>query len=128
MRAMLSRSLRLWLASVVAAACIDFAVLGQAQPRGVTFALAMLVLPFAGLVMRNYAAMAAGSGDSMAAVLTLLVMAVYIVVVVVEQTQPEFPWFRIGAVAGLAAVAGLRLRWLRMMALPAVLPAGRLAA
>lgn len=123
LRALLWRCLRLWLISLAGAACIDFAVLGRLELRGPVFLLAMLMLPCAGFVLRNYAVMPARQGSIMAVVTTLLI----VVAVGLQQVRPQLPWYWLGSGMALAAVAGLCWRWRRMMALPPLLPAGRLA-
>ena len=123
LRALLWRCLRLWLISVAGVACIDFAMLGRLQLRGPVFVLAMLMLPSAGFVLRNYATMPARQSSVMAVVTAILVF----VAVGLQQMRPELPWYWIGSAVALAAVAGLCWRWRRMMTLPPLLPAGRLA-
>jgi hypothetical protein len=124
LRTLLWRCLRLWLISLTGAACIDFAVLGRLELRGPVFVLAMLMLPCAGFVLRNYAVMPARQGSLMATGTAMLGFAA----VGVQQLRPELPWYWIGGGVALVAVAGMRWRWRRMMALPPLLPAGRLAA
>jgi uncharacterized protein YunC (DUF1805 family) len=124
-RALLFRCLRLWLISLAGAACIDVAMFGEL--RGVTYALAMLTLPFAGLTLRNYAAMRRRTGDAAAVVVTLLLVLAYIAALMMERMLPAFPWFWAGSMVALATAAGLRLGWRRLLSLPPALPAGRLA-
>jgi hypothetical protein len=53
------RCLRLWLLSLAAIICVDAVVMGRFEVRGITVALGALMLPFAGLLLRDYASMPA---------------------------------------------------------------------
>jgi hypothetical protein len=122
---LLFRCLRLWLLSLACAMCIDLATFGQL--RGITFMLATLMLPVAGLVLRNYALMPARSSEAVAIAGTVLLVAGCIAALWVEEMLPAFPWAWAGGAMLLASAAGLYLRWRQMLALPPALPAGRLA-
>jgi hypothetical protein len=125
-RTLLFRCLRLWLISLVCAACIDIATFGQL--RGVTVMLAMLMLPVAGLVLRNYAVMSARSGEMVAIIGTILLVTACIAALWAERMLPGFPWGWAASGVALASAAGLYLRWRHLMSLPPLLPAGRLSA
>jgi len=122
---LLFRCLRLWLLSLACAACIDLATFGQL--RGITLLLATLVLPIAGLVLRNYAVMSARSDEMVAIVGTILLVAACIAALWAERMLPGFPWEWAAGGVTLASAAGLYLRWRHLMSLPPLLPAGRLA-
>jgi hypothetical protein len=122
---LLFRSLRLWLLSLACAMCIDLATFGQL--RGITFMLATLMLPVAGLVLRNYAVMSRQSGEVVTIAGTVLLVTACIAALWVEEMLPAFPWGWAGGGVLLASAAGLALRWRWLVALPPVLPAGRLA-
>jgi hypothetical protein len=124
---LLFRCLRLWLISALAIGCIDAVILGQLEVRGITYALAMLVLPFAALVLRDYASAPARPNGVLAVVMSSLVVAAYIALSVVDQMHPGLPLFWFGNCVGLVTAIVLRLRWQQVIALPPVLPAGRLA-
>lgn len=127
MKTLMRRWLLLWLVSVAAIVCIDFVVLGQSQMRGVTFALAMMVLPFAGLLMRDYAGSPYRPSSIVAVATSFLVLSAYLVLAFVSQMHPELPLFWFGSGVALLTVMVLGLRWRQLMALPPLLPAGRLA-
>jgi hypothetical protein len=124
-RTLLFRCLRLWLLSFVGAVCIDVVIFGQL--RGVTYALAMLSIPFAGLTLRNYAAMRPSTGDMASLAGLLLLVLIYIAALMMEKLLPAFPWFWTGNAIALVSAIGLNMGWRRMMALPPGLPAGRLS-
>jgi len=124
-RTLLFRCLRLWLLSLAGAVCIDVAIFGGL--RGVTYALAMLTLPFAGLTLRNYAAMQPRTGETAALAATLFVVLAYIAALMMASMLPAFPWFWAGSAVALASAVGLVLGWRRMLAAPPALPAGRLS-
>lgn len=127
MGTLLFRWLRLWLVSALAILCVDFATLGQWQLRGITFALAMLVLPFAGLLMRDYGASPPRLNSMLAMVTSLLVVAAYVALAIADQMHPGLPLFWFGGGVALLSVIVLALRWNQLMTLPPMLPAGRLA-
>jgi hypothetical protein len=122
---LLFRCLRLWLISLVCAACIDIATFGQL--RGVTVMLATLMLPVTGLVLRNYAVMSARSGEMVAVVGTVLLVTACIAAVWSERMLPGFPWGWGAGGVTLVSAAGLYLRWRHLLSLPPLLPAGRLS-
>lgn len=124
-RMLLWRCLRLWLMSLLCAACIDLATFGHL--RGVTVMLATLMLPVAGLLLRNYAVMSARSGEMVAVFGTILLVAACITALWAERILPGFPWGWAAGGVTLASAAGLYLRWRYLLRLPPALPAGRLA-
>jgi hypothetical protein len=128
LRTLLLRCLRLWLISVASVVCVECFVYGQLQLRGPVFALAVSMLPFAGLLMRNYARLPARPSDSMVVAMVIAGIAIPSVAVVLERMYQDWPWYWLGGGVALATLIGLRLRWRHMMALPPVLPATRLAA
>jgi hypothetical protein len=119
------RCLRLWLLSLAAIICIDAVVMGRFEVRGITVALGALMLPFAGLLLRDYAGaprqpnmlltdgQRGGGGGLHCA----------------GGGGPDAP----GPAVVLVQRAGggrcaLRLRWQQLVAAPVALPVGRLAA
>lgn len=127
MRTLLFRALRLWLLASLCVAGVDVVMQGGLKIRGVTFLIAMLLLPCAGLVLRNYAAIPAHTRETPATALMLAMVLVCTLLPLLAYTQPGLPWFGFGGAIGIGAVIGLWLRWRQVMALPPVLPAGRLA-
>lgn len=127
MRTLLFRCLRLWLLSSVAVACIDIAMLGTLEVRGVSYVLSMGMLPFSGLALRNFAVLPTRLSESrLMAVLTMVAIA-DIMLIVFSRSRPGLPLFWLGTAVAVAGLAGLWLRWQHVVALPPVLPAGRLA-
>jgi hypothetical protein len=124
---LLFRCLRLWLISTVAIVCIDVVSLGRLELRGITYALSMLTLPFACLLMRDYASAPAVPRALLPMGMSLLVVAAYIALAVAEQAHPGLPLFWCGSGVALVTVIVLGLRWRELTALPPLLPAGRLA-
>lgn len=122
------RCLRLWALAALAIFCIDAIVLGQLAPRGLTFALAMLMLPFAGFLLRDYASMTLQQNPILMVVVSTLVVVIYIALAVVDQMHPGLPLFWFGGAVGAATVLALRQRWQQLLALPPALPSGRMAA
>jgi hypothetical protein len=121
------RSLRLWALSVLAIISIDMIVLGQFELRGITFVLAMLMLPFAGLLLRDYAGAPLQQNPVVNVVVSTLVVVIYIALALVDQAHPGLPLFWFGGAVGAATVVALRLRWQQLMSSPPALPAGRMA-
>ncbi|MYM66952.1 hypothetical protein GTP45_08945 [Pseudoduganella sp. FT55W] len=125
---LLFRCLRLWLISAVAAIAIDAAVLGQFELRGITYALAMLMLPFSVMLLRDYASAAAQPNTVLTVATTTLVVLAYIALAGLDQKYPGLPLFWLGSIVWAATAVTLVLRWRRWGAAPVLLPAGRLAA
>lgn len=123
---LLRRFLLVWLVSLACVLCIDFAILGRVEVRGVTFGLAMLMLPLSGAMLRNYATMPATHSELGPIIVTVLIVMVCMMALILAHAQPAFPWYSIGAGIALATAAGLCWRWRQLMALPPVVPAGRL--
>ncbi|MTV38469.1 hypothetical protein [Duganella radicis] len=127
MGALLFRSLRLWLMCTVAVVGIDAVILGQPQVRGITFALAALVLPFVPVLMRDYAAAPPRPNMLLNIVVITLVVVADIALAIVDQMHPDLPLFWFGAGVALVTAIVMRLRWQQLVALPPMLPACRAA-
>jgi hypothetical protein len=125
---LLRRFLNVWLVSLACVLCIDFAILGRLEVRGLTVGLAALMLPLSGAMLRNYAAMPARHSDLGPVIVTVLIVMICMMALILAHVQLDLPWYWIGGGLALATAIGLRWRWNRMMALPTVLPAGRLVA
>ncbi|TFW29646.1 hypothetical protein [Duganella callida] len=123
---LMQRFLRMWGVLLVAVMLIDLLCLGRM--RGLGFALAMLMLPAGGLLLRRYATMPVQRSEGPAILMTLAVVAGTIGATVMSWADPAPPWVGIGAAFGVAAAVGLYLRWRQLVAMPPVLPAGRLLA
>jgi hypothetical protein len=123
----LRRALVVWLVSLACLACLDSVLAGHLSLRGVSFAMAMIVLWTVTPLLRNYAvAPAQRLGVTWTVVIVIMVL-VCLGAVGLLKAAPNFPWYEVGSVAGLGAVIYMALRWRALMALPPVLPAGRLA-
>jgi hypothetical protein len=123
----LRRALLVWLVSLACAAVIDSTLAGHPTLRGASFALAMGVLWTLTPLLRNHAIMPARIRNLEWTVIIALVVLVCLGAVATARVTPNFPWYGLGAVAGISALVRLALRWRALMALPPVLPAGRLA-
>jgi hypothetical protein len=121
------RALLVWLVSLACAAVIDSTLAGHPTLRGASFALAMGVLWTLTPLLRNHAVVPPRIRNLEWTVIIVLVVLVCLGAVVTARVTPNFPWYGLGAVAGISAVVRLALRWRALMALPPVLPAGRLA-
>lgn len=124
---MLLGFVQVWLATLVCVTVIDSFLLGHAGLRGVNFVLWVLLLPMACLLVRNYAAMQAHGRELESLALTVPFVVLCMALLVLSYAQPGIPWFWLGGAMGLATALVLRLRWNKLMTLPPVLPAGRLA-
>jgi hypothetical protein len=122
------RCLRLWLLSLVAIICIDAVALGRLEVRGITMVLAALMLPFAGLLLRDYASMPRQPNAMLTATASVAVVVAYIALAVLDQIYPGLPLFWFSAAIVAATGVALRLRWQRLVAAQVAFPAGRLAA
>ncbi len=126
MRTLLGRYLRLWLICMLSVVGIDYALQDTFQLQGTTYLLGMLMLPFAALMMRNFATARPQSANWGVVGLPLLVMIPYLMAITFSRYLPDDLLFSLGSVVGLASLIGLRWRWQHMMKQPPVLPASRL--
>lgn len=124
--ALLKRFLRVWLVTVACAATIDMVMHGAPHLYASTCVLSALMLPLACTLLRDYAKMPASTNPTAILIATFLTIFSYLMMLGVERTWPAFPVFWVCAAIVLASLLALRWRWRRFMALPAVLPAGRL--
>lgn len=124
---LLRRALAVWLVSLVCAVGLDSALAGHAALRGANFAFAMGMLWTLAPLLRNYAVMPARRLGQAWTILTFVVVVLFVVTAALQQSVPDMPWYEMGSVAGIGALIYLGLRWRALMALPPVLPAGRLA-
>lgn len=124
---LLRRALAVWLVSLGCAVVLDSALAGHATLRGTSFAAAMAMLWMLAPLMRNYALMPARRLGQAWTLLAFVVAMLFLVAVALQQIVPDMPWYEVGGAAGLFALIYLGLRWRTLMALPPVLPAGRLA-
>jgi bacteriorhodopsin len=88
----------------------------------------MLMAPLSIAMLRNYAAMPATQNELGPVIITVLIVTACMMALILSHVEPAFPWYWIGSGIALATAIGLCWRWRRMMALPPVIPAGRLAA
>ncbi|CAN7570481.1 hypothetical protein [Duganella sp. LjRoot269] len=126
-RTLLTRFLLVWLAAFACAAGLDAAIVGGPPLRGATFVMAMAVLPFGLILLRDYAGMPFSYNHTMILGGCFAGAVVYLVAMQVERSVPGMPWFWLGGALALLSVLAMGLRWQRMMALPQAFPAGRLA-
>lgn len=126
--ALLRRFLRVWLVAASCAACLDMVMLGALRLSASTCLLSALLLPLSCTLLRNYATMPASSNHTASLVATFVATMAYLIVLGIERTVPALPLFWLAAAIVPASLLALRWRWQRLMALPAVLPAGRLLA
>jgi hypothetical protein len=124
--AMLRGFFTVWLATLVGVTGIDSLVQGQLELRGVTFMLATLILPLACMMLRNYVVMPTVNTPPWSA-WTVLYAIVCNVILSVVNARYDVPWFWLGGVVAAASLLELLRRWRVLLALPPVLPAGRLA-
>lgn len=123
---LLKRFLRVWLVTVACAATIDMVMHGAPQLYASTCVLSALMLPLACTLLCDYAKMPASTNQTATLIATFLTIVAYLMMLGVERTWPAFPVFWVCAAIVLASLLALGWRWRRLMALPAVLPAGRL--
>lgn len=124
---MLRDFLKVWLVTLLCIIAIDSFVLGHAGLRGATFVLWMLLLPMSCSLTRNHAVIQTGGRELESLALLLPFMVMCIVLMLLTHVLPGMPWFWLGGAIGVVTVLVWRLRWQKLMALPPVLPAGRLA-
>lgn len=122
------RCLRLWALSLAAIVCIDAVIMGRFEVRGITVALGALMLPFAGLLLRDYASVPRQPNAMLTAAVSVGVVVAYIALAVVDQIHPGLPLFLFSAVVVAATGVALRWRWQQLVDAPVAFPAGRLAA
>ncbi|MYN28344.1 hypothetical protein [Duganella levis] len=123
----LRRALAAWLVSLACVAGLDSVLADHLSLHGVSFAMSMVVLWTVTPLLRNYAvAPAQRLGVTWTVVIVIMVL-VCLGAVGLLQLAPNFPWYEVGSVAGLGALIYMVLRFRALMALPPVLPAGRLA-
>ncbi|GJJ04162.1 hypothetical protein RugamoR64_47000 [Duganella rhizosphaerae] len=124
--ALLARFLRVWLLAAAVAFLVDMLLIGAPRIYGSTFLLAALLLPFSCVLLRDYAVTPASHRQMTTLTWTFVSMLAYLVALAAENNLPELSLFWVGGAVMLVTLLVLRWRWLRLMALPAVLPAGRL--
>ncbi|SDF70351.1 MULTISPECIES: hypothetical protein [unclassified Duganella] len=127
-KTLLRRFFCVWLVTLVCAVVLDSVAMGRFGLRGSSFALAMGMLWVARPLMRDYATMQPDSGRLDGMVAIVLVTLIILAIMAVADRAPAFPWYEIGVASGIAAAINLAMRWRKLMAMPPVLPAGRLAA
>lgn len=125
--AMLRGFFMVWLAALAGVVCIDFLINGQAGMRGATFILAVLLLPLACLLPRNYAVAQAANTSTSWVTLTVLYVIVCNFLMSIANSLTDVPWFWLGAAIAAVSLLELCRRWRKLVLLPPVLPAGRLA-
>lgn len=123
----LRRALAVWLVSLACVLCLDSALAGHPSLHGVSFAMSMVVLWTVTPLLRNYAVAPARRLGVTWTVVIVFVVLVCLGAVGLLQAAPNFPWYAVGSVAGIGAVIYMSLRLRALMALPPVLPAGRLS-
>ncbi|MRW82533.1 hypothetical protein GJ698_00320 [Pseudoduganella sp. FT26W] len=126
-RTLLRRFLGVWLASVACVTCLDSFMLGHLALRGINFAIAMAFLWSAVSLLDNYAVKRPHAGGLNRSLLLMLIVLGFLVAMVLNRIQSTFPWYQAGCLLGIGAVIRVALAWRKLMALPPVLPAGRLA-
>ncbi|RFP19039.1 MULTISPECIES: hypothetical protein [unclassified Duganella] len=124
--ALLARFLRVWLLACAVAFVVDMLLIGAPRIYGSTFLLAALLLPFSCVLLRDYAVIPASHRQMTTVAWTFVAMLAYLAALAAENKLPELPLFWIGGAIMLVTLLVLRWRWQRLVALPAVLPAGRL--
>ncbi|NYE59830.1 hypothetical protein FHW58_000982 [Duganella sp. 1224] len=124
---LLRRALAVWLVSLACAVALDSTLAGRLTLRGLSFMLAMSMLWTVTPLLRNYAiAPARRLGMQWTAVIVIMVVAC-LTMLAMSRLVSHFAWYEVGSAIGFGALAYLALRWRTLMALPPVLPAGRLA-
>lgn len=125
--AMLRGFFTVWLVALVCVCCIDFLIQGEVGLRGISFMLAALVLPLACKLPRDYAVAQATDKSTSWIAVSVPYMIVCNVLMALANTRYQLPWFWLGGVIAAVSLLELYLRWRKLLALPPVLPAGRLA-
>ena len=127
-KAMLLRFMLIWTAATACVIGIDSMLAGAWTLTGVALTLAALMLSFASLMLRDYAALPARRGPIVMVVCMMLVMATYMLALLAERKMPAafLWWLSAGMIIGSAVL--LRWRWQRMIGRPPAFPAGRMAA
>lgn len=125
--AMLRSFFMVWVTSLLCVTAIDFLVQGQTLVRGPTLMLAVLLLPLACLLPRNYALIQATNKGPAWITLTVLYVIVCNILLSLANARQGVPWFWLSGVVAAISLLELYRRWRKLLALPPVLPAGRLA-
>lgn len=125
---LLLRFLGVWLVTLACAVLLDSIAAGELALHGGSFALAMGMLWLARPLLRNYATVKADGARLDGMIAVVLVALIILAIMAVVERGAALPWHAIGVVLGIAAILDLARCWRRLMALPPVLPAGRLAA
>lgn len=123
---LLRRFAKIWLVVVAALMCLHFAMTGRfwsAYP----FAQASLTLPFACLMLRDYARMDVSPRTWRTGVRTLCFIAASAVYIGIVSQSRDFPWLIPATIVAVGSLLVLWRRWVAMMQAPPAFPAGRLA-
>ncbi|MYM81226.1 hypothetical protein GTP44_04540 [Duganella sp. FT50W] len=125
--AMLRGFFMVWLAALVCVCCIDFVIQGEVGLRGISFMLAILLLPLACKLPRDYAVAQATDKSTSWIAVSVPYMIVCNVLLSLVNARYQLPWFWLAGVIAVVSLLVLCRRWRKLLALPPVLPAGRLA-
>jgi len=124
--ALLRRFAILWLASTAGAALVGAIMIPGVQTQVAVGLTAVLALPLAACLVRDYASMRRLSAGTLVAILAAIVALTVVLNGGMALWRTHAPWTLIGGLA-LAAVCVTYYRWRRMASLPVAFPAGRLA-
>lgn len=127
-KTVLLRFLKIWLVVLAGLVCIDCARLGSLEVRAYPLALASLTLPFACVLLPDYARLRAGPGLGITVGLPVTLMLMYMFFAALAARHPGFHWLLLVCPIAACSLATLWVQWLSMIKMPPAFPAGRLAA
>lgn len=124
---LLLRFMLIWTMAAASALAIALVAAHGWHKLGYTFGITALFLPYAALLLTDYAALRSAAGRQATPIGSIIVMLLLMLCVAISSKAPGFPWTALGVIACCVTLIALPLRWRRMLALPPAFPAGRLA-
>jgi|SRR5471032_723647 len=126
-RALLISFFKLWLVCAASAIMVAKIFGGAKSDWAYLLSLAVFMLPFSALLLRDYAAMSEPSGSSATALTAGGVLLLLLVLSALKTLLWPQIWTAIGIASVLLTALLLVRGWRRMMAMPAAFPARRMA-
>jgi hypothetical protein len=127
-KTVLLRFLKIWVVVLAGLVAIDCARRGSLEFRAYPLALASLTLPFACMLLPDYARLRAGPRWGVGVGMPVALILAYLFFAALAATYPGLPWLVLVCPIAGGSLLTLWVRWTSMIKMPPAFPAGRLAA